>query len=509
MLRTLEKIRKKVIVDMINNPENYAAIYARQSNKSDKITSVETQELKGEETALKNNLLIYNYYSEQISATEIPYMEREKFRELIEDAKAGYFKTIIVFRSDRLARNTLDAMKIKALFKNLGVRVLYSSESEYNSDGTPNSDFIGNIMSAVAELEAKTIKERTQSGKQKQRQAREHSASKAAYGFVTNRHLNKTNSRYITYYESNDSLKDFINMLFTCYISNKDLITDTNIYNFLKESNIDIPLDFNKGKVRSIICNPIYASLQTKNIYHKFKDSFKKNADGSFSHIDESFFQPAYNVTEFVDDKTFFAAANKWYHYHDPFEIIARNTDYLLKDLLYCDKCGKKVTLSKKIYSCGTAHCTRLKEYDVSYETLNIILEDLISKKNFNKELDFKIETLKRTIVSKNNNLIQLTKKQENLVETYLNQDNDELIIRELKDNVTNQDIIKDNIKSLKSNMSYYENMKNLSFSKFNKVSKNALIYVMLSKNDLTRKYLLKNIKKVTLDGKKPIIQYK
>ncbi|WP_186430051.1 recombinase family protein [Clostridium sp. BSD9I1] len=494
---------------MISNPENYAAIYARSSTKSDKNTSVETQESKGEETALKNNLLIYNYYSEKISVTEIPYMEREKFMELIEDAKAGYFKTLIVFRSDRLARNTLDAMKIKRLLKNLGVKILYSSESEYNSDGTPNSDFIGNIMSAVAELESKTIKERTESGKKKQRQEQEHSASKAAYGFVTSNRLNKKISRYITYYDANDSLKDFIDMLFTCYISNKDLITDTDIYNFLKKNNINIPLDFNKEKIRSIICNPIYASLQTKNIHHKFKDSFEKNADGSFSHIDEDFFQPAYNVATIVDDKTFFAAANKWYHYHDPFGTRARNTNYLLKDLLYCGKCGNKVTLSKKIYSCKTTHCTRLNEYDVSYEVLNNILESLISNENFSTELDLKIQELKRSIVSKNNKLIQFTRKQENLVKTYLNKSNDKFIINALEENVNHQDSIKDDIKFLKSNIIYYENMKNLSFSEFNKASKNALIYVMLSKNDLTRNYLLNNIEKVILYGRNPVIEYK
>lgn len=509
MLLTVEEIHDKVIADMITNPENYAAIYARQSNLSDKVDSIHMQELKGKETALENNLLVYKHYSEKVSATEVPYMEREKLRELIEDAKAGYFKTLIVFRRDRLARNTLEAMKIKNIFKNLNVRILYSSKSEFNSDNSPNSDLIENVTSAIAELEAKIIRERTQSGNKKKRENREHSAGKPAYGFSIREAPNNLGTRNIRYFDPDDNLKAFIPKLFECYISNDNLTNDTGLYNYLMKNKVDFPSDFHKRKIEGILCNPVYAALQTKNLEHKFEDTFKKDIDGNFSHIDETLFQQAYNVTPFVDKETFFTAANKWYRNHNPFTTHTRNTNYLFKDLLICGKCSNKISLSNKTYSCGTAGCTRLKESYLNYEIISHILEDLVSKQNLSTELLSKIKELKTTISSQKVKLIQLTKNEEYLVKEYLNGGKDPLTIKNLEDNVRNQDAIKKNIRLINHNINYYENMKDFSFSQFNKLSKNVLIDVMLTKNHLTRSYLLKNIEKVTIYGRNSDIQYK
>lgn len=491
------------MADMISNPDNYAAIYARQSNLSNKIDSLHTQLLKGQEKALKNNLLVYKNYEEKISATEIPYDKREKFKELIDDAKAGYFKTLIVFKRDRLARKTEDFLKIKTLFKNLNISIIYSNENEFHSDGSPTSDFIENVIAAVSELEPNTIKERTSTGRKKKRENKEYSSGKTpSYGFIQKKDLNNTNSRYITYYAPDECKAKFIRKLFYYYNSNENIISASDLYNSLKENNIEIPSDFSKEKIRNILFNPIYADLQLKNLENKFKDCLFKDDEGNFSYIDRSYFHSPYNVEKIIDEETWYTAANKWFYHHNPFKVIKRNTNYLFKDLLFCEKCNNKITLSNKVYTCRTAGCTRLNENYLTNEILKQIIEDLIFNNKLNEQINSNMKVLKNKIQFKNHQLVQLTRKQELLVKSYLTEKDNNYTINALDTNVQSQNNIKKEIKTLNHFINYFEEMKTLSYSKFNKVSINSMINVMLTKQHLTQKYLLEIIEKVTIYGK-------
>jgi len=89
------------VKELIENPNKYAAVYARESNPNAP-NPIETQKYICREYALKNNLLIYKEYSELISASQVSYQNRSKFIQLLDDAKKGYFKQIIDTGRDRI-----------------------------------------------------------------------------------------------------------------------------------------------------------------------------------------------------------------------------------------------------------------------------------------------------------------------------------------------------------------------------------------------------------------------
>lgn len=118
---------------MINSSECYAAIYARISGKNQS-ESIEAQVSRGEEVAFENNLLIYKVYKEEISATKNKIKDREALHNMLEDAKAGYFKYLIVFRRDRLARVFDDYLEIKNKLLKYGVTILFTNDFQVPID---------------------------------------------------------------------------------------------------------------------------------------------------------------------------------------------------------------------------------------------------------------------------------------------------------------------------------------------------------------------------------------
>ena len=69
----------------------------------------------------------YKNYMDKCSGT-IPFAKRIEGKKLLEDAKAGKVKHVVVNRIDRLGRNTKDILETIEVFKQLGVCI--ESEAE-------------------------------------------------------------------------------------------------------------------------------------------------------------------------------------------------------------------------------------------------------------------------------------------------------------------------------------------------------------------------------------------
>ena len=108
-------------------PHEYAAIYARKSTKLEN-NSIPSQIEIAKRKIEENNLFLYDIYYDEESATKYHPLHRQGFKKLLYDAEMNKFKTVIVYRRDRLARRVENLLEIKQKFKELGIKIIYSND---------------------------------------------------------------------------------------------------------------------------------------------------------------------------------------------------------------------------------------------------------------------------------------------------------------------------------------------------------------------------------------------
>ncbi len=101
------------------------------------------------------------YKDDGISGT-IPLHERPEGRRLLEDAKAGRFRTVIVHKLDRLGRSLLVIVDAHDRLETSGVSLRSATEPIDTSN--PSGRLIFQMLASFAEYERGTIRERTQAG---------------------------------------------------------------------------------------------------------------------------------------------------------------------------------------------------------------------------------------------------------------------------------------------------------------------------------------------------------
>lgn len=155
-LKTLDRV--------IDNPKNYAAIYARISGTRDN-NSISSQIQLATNALKEKKLLVYDVYTDFNSAKKLSPTKRKGLSKLLTDAKSGCFKTVIIYRLDRLVRRYEDWLEIKNTFSKLGINLIYSDESQSFPLNSSQGEFFENLMVMVAEMEPDTINQRASNGR--------------------------------------------------------------------------------------------------------------------------------------------------------------------------------------------------------------------------------------------------------------------------------------------------------------------------------------------------------
>jgi DNA invertase Pin-like site-specific DNA recombinase len=106
--------------------------------------------------------------------------ERPDGRRLVEDAKAGRFKRVIVYRLDRLARTLNVLMGAYELLDSCGVSI--QSATEPFDTGTPFGRAMFQFLGIMAELERATIAERTAGGRDRVASLGQYTGGPIPYG---------------------------------------------------------------------------------------------------------------------------------------------------------------------------------------------------------------------------------------------------------------------------------------------------------------------------------------
>jgi site-specific DNA recombinase len=135
----------------------YCAIYTRVSEDSgaeEGQATLDNQLMRCREYALRQGWIITAHYSEIESAYSNG--DRPQFRKMLEDAYAGKFSHIVVFRADRFSRNLSDAFRILDQLK--------AHKVELHSTLQDLTDFLmTGIHFLISENESRTISIRVRS----------------------------------------------------------------------------------------------------------------------------------------------------------------------------------------------------------------------------------------------------------------------------------------------------------------------------------------------------------
>jgi site-specific DNA recombinase len=111
---------------------------------------------------LYHHQVVETYADDGISGT-IPLHERPEGRRLLEDAKAGKFDTVLVYRLDRLGRKLLVVVDAHDRLQEAGVALRSTTEPIDTSN--PAGRLIFQMLASFAEFEKESINERTRAGK--------------------------------------------------------------------------------------------------------------------------------------------------------------------------------------------------------------------------------------------------------------------------------------------------------------------------------------------------------
>jgi len=427
------KDHKKLFIDneIIEDGKNYAAIYARISSMKDN-NSINAQIEQGKKVISQKELMLYAVYSDHTSARTTSPENRNGFSKLLTDAKKGYFKTLVIYRHDRLVRNLNHWLTIKNQLSKIGVSIVYSDTSEFVSDGSPEKDFLENLLVMVAELEPNNIEARTEHGKAfRRQQGILNSGANPPFGYLKKAVETKDiSNKGRSYYEIEYLRSLFVIYLFNMYkslvIIKKFDIKDLKkkVIIFLKNTISEIN---NKGSIQHFMKNPNYnkqqidilinlnerLSLLTISDVLKELNYIKKHLDqinnwhfifrrpiygglllldanditnGIIKH-DEKFKLNPKAFADFTNGNPIIEDSDLWKevycHYHNYTAREKKEPTFLFDNLLHCT-CNKKLNLKNGLLQCDSFHinktCKAYSKTNLIISILDLILDETLFK---------------------------------------------------------------------------------------------------------------------------------
>ncbi len=124
------KIRGDVMVKKrtppVRSEAQDAVIYARYSSHNQREESIEQQVEECLAFARANNLRVVEVYSDKAISGKTD--RRTAFQRLLRDAEKGKFQVVIAYKSNRIARNMLNALQYEAKLDGYGIKTLYAKE---------------------------------------------------------------------------------------------------------------------------------------------------------------------------------------------------------------------------------------------------------------------------------------------------------------------------------------------------------------------------------------------
>lgn len=328
----------------ILQPNMKAAFYGRHStDKQD----MDMQLNSIMEVIRKYNCIhTHSFLDKAVSARKNKITNRKELENMFEAAKRKEFDFVIVYKSDRLARDPLEHQTIRIVMKTLDIPIIISStESVYNTD----TDLIVQLMEdGFTKYEVDTIIARTRSGLENKAKQGKWLGGKPPFGYT----YDKNSEQFI---EHNEELC-YVKEIFNLYVNGHGFqyIANT-LPNGSRRGK-----DWGKENVKAIVLNPFYCGLL----------SWRRQTDGKQNARDIWIEAPNHYVKPIIS-RTTWESCWRIYSEKRNGNMVPKHykTSFLLQGLLSCEKCQElmktknqqTVSSTNKQYGGKIYFCTNCK----------------------------------------------------------------------------------------------------------------------------------------------------
>jgi len=368
-------------------------IYCRVSTKeqAENGLSLITQRKQCEEFANKNKLNIVTspFIEEGESAKTLDRTQLKRMLEFVALNK-GLVDTLLIYKIDRLSRQTLDYQSIKVLLAKYGVSIHSLTE---NIENSPSGRMLETIMAASAQWDNEVRGERARTGTiEALKQGRWVYA--APYGYI------QTGGRGKANLIQNVTEAQIVKSIFQYLAEGGHTIEEARTYAFrigLKDSN---GRKYSRSGFHRLVRRPIYKGFI--NI-----PNMNLNMRGSFSAIIEP------RIFDLVQD--ILNGKN-----HNPPVYRKIHPDFPLRGTILCPKCNRKMTANWSRKKYPYYKCTFCKEVNLKQQEIHNAFKDYLSNVALSEAL---VELTKDAIKlnweernkSHKNDLTNLRKRQEEI----------------------------------------------------------------------------------------------
>lgn len=136
--------------------------YLRVSERDGDQDTITNQRLKVEEFCRSRGLRVFEYYEDDDVSGTIDFEQRPEGRRLLADAKRNSFQAIVVWKTNRLGRDTRDILNAVHALKALDVGVI--STTEPFDTAIPSGRLMFEMLAAYATFERENILQITKAG---------------------------------------------------------------------------------------------------------------------------------------------------------------------------------------------------------------------------------------------------------------------------------------------------------------------------------------------------------
>lgn len=314
------------------------ACYCRVSTKTaEQIESITNQKEFFQTFAIKNNLEIYEIYSDEgISAKQMK--NRPNFLRMMEDAKQKKFDTVLVKDISRFSRNTVDILTSIRELSNLGINVKFITWN-FETLGR-DSEFMLTITGAMAQEESKRLSSRVKFGKRLN--AEKGRVPNFVFGYDK---IDTFNLKI------NDSESDVVKLMFDMFVNQK--FGTAKIAGILNSKGIltkkTKKTNWTQKTVLDIIRNQIYIGkiVNRKSEVSDFLTGKRKKLDESDRIVVEN------SNLIIIDPSIFYEAQKILDERKDCFKLdkSRESIKYLFSNMIKCQNCGFSMRRCKRKYS--------------------------------------------------------------------------------------------------------------------------------------------------------------
>ncbi|RXT08845.1 recombinase family protein [Ammoniphilus sp. CFH 90114] len=313
------------------------AIYARVSTteQAEEGYSIDEQVRILNKWCLENGYEVYKEYIDRgVSGKSIN--KRLALQQMMVDVNEKRFNMVLVWKTNRLARNLLDILKIVDLLHRNNVT--FRSHSDNHETETPNGKLHFHVMAAVAEYERANIAENVKMGMlARARQGSWNGGKVLGYNTVetTNKSSSKKKSTKLVI---NEKEAQTVKRIFELYVEGNGYKSIANTIN--KEGHRSKKGNFfSIIAVKNILTNPVYVGLVRYNVRRDWNDKRRNNINPT-PIIQEGLHSPI--ITKEVWDKAQSILKSRT---GKPNRI--HTGEFPLTGILKCPKCGAGMVLGR------------------------------------------------------------------------------------------------------------------------------------------------------------------